>query len=226
MLDNFWETALAIGWKDMVDWKETPPTSRTSLLSSNSFAEASISASQYTPDTAGVDALLGAALGGPPPVPSSASESAASPEKSCPAKAKLSTDIMSGMWNQDIPVFFSPTRAASVSSLTSAMLGSPGANSAQQEVEFHQQALSVLVPTSSSSSTAISSSPVQGMTIHKSVRICPVCTKRITADNLTRHEKSHGSVRPLHCDLCGLKFSRKDCLKKHRELHCKRFPHQ
>ena len=64
MLDNFWEAALAIGWKDMVDWKETPPTSRTSLLSSNSFAEASISASQYTPDTAGVDALLGAALGG------------------------------------------------------------------------------------------------------------------------------------------------------------------
>ena len=107
MLDNFWETALAIGWKDMVDWKETPPTSRTSLLSSNSFAEASISASQYTPDTAGVDALLGAAPGGPSPVPSSASESAASPEKSCPAKAKLSTDIMSGMWNQDIPVFFS-----------------------------------------------------------------------------------------------------------------------
>ena len=62
ILDNFWETALAIGWKDMVDWKETPPTSRTSLLSFNSFADASISASQYTPDTAGVDALLGAAL--------------------------------------------------------------------------------------------------------------------------------------------------------------------
>ena len=164
------------------------------MLSSNSFAEASISASQYTPDTAGVDALLGAALGGPPPVPSSASESAASPEKSCPVKAKLSTDVMSGMWNQDLPVFFSPTRAASVSSLTSAMLGPPGANSAQQEVEFHQQALGVLVPTSSSSSTATSSSPVQDMTIHKAVRICPVCTKRITADNLTRHEKSHGSV--------------------------------
>ena len=71
-MDNFWETALAVGWKDMVDWKETPPTSMAILLSSNSFAEACISASQYTPDTAGVDALLGAALGGPPPVPSSA----------------------------------------------------------------------------------------------------------------------------------------------------------
>ena len=114
------------------------------------------------------------------------------------------TAIMSGLWNQDLPVSFSPTRAASVSSLTSAMLGSPGANSAQQEVELHQQDLSVLVPTSSSSSTATSHSPVQGMTIHKVVRICPVCAKRITADNLTRHEKSHGSLRPLHCDLCGL----------------------
>ena len=114
------------------------------------------------------------------------------------------TAIMSGLWNQALPVSFSPTRAASVSSLTSAMLGSPGANSAQQEVELHQQDLSVLAPTSSSSSTATSSSPVQGMTIPKVVRICPVCAKRITADNLTRHEKSHGSVRPLHCDLCGL----------------------
>ena len=89
------------------------PTLTTLTLAADSLAShsdsatvpASISASQYTPDTlwqAGVDALLGAALGGSPPVPSSASESAATPEKSSPDKAKPSTAVMSGLWNQDL----------------------------------------------------------------------------------------------------------------------------
>ena len=72
-----------------------PPPDRAAI-------QASISASQYTPDTmwqAGVDALLGAALASSPPVPSSASES---PEKASPDKAKPSTAVMSGLWNQDL----------------------------------------------------------------------------------------------------------------------------
>ena len=74
------------------------------------------------------------------------------------------TAIMSGLWNQDLPVSFSPTRAASVSSLTSAMLGSPGANSAQQEVELHQQApRSVPTPVALSLSCS-SSSPSRDLT--------------------------------------------------------------
>ena len=75
-----------------------PPPDRAAI-------QASISASQYTPDTmwqAGVDALLGAALAGSPPIPSSASESTASPEKASPDKTKPSTAVMSGLWNQDL----------------------------------------------------------------------------------------------------------------------------
>ena len=81
------------------------PTLTTLTLAADSLAShcdsaavpASISASQYNPDTmcqAGVDASC-AALDGSPPVPSSASESAWSPEKPL-------TAVMSGVWNQDL----------------------------------------------------------------------------------------------------------------------------
>ena len=115
-----------------MDWRETPPTSRASLFSSTS--------------------------------PSFASESATSPEKSGPNKVKPSTDVRSGLWNQDpmlgdYHVSSSPTRAASVSSLTS-----PSAAHAQQEVELHQQApRSVPTPVALSLSCS-SSSPSRDLT--------------------------------------------------------------
>ena len=189
----------------MLDWRETPPTSRASLFSSTS--------------------------------PSFASESATSPEKSGPDKVKPSTDVRSGLWNQDLMlgdshISSSPTRAASVSSLTS-----PSA--AQQEVEFHQQtprsvptpvALSLSCSSSSpsrdltepsnavlaqqevelhqqtmngpvfSSSVAGSISPTQES---KNFKFCKVCMQKISAPNFVRHCLLHGgSTRPLQCEQC------------------------
>ena len=209
----------------MVDWRETPPTSRASLFSSTS--------------------------------PSFASESATSPEKSGPDKVKPPTDVRSGLWNQDLMlsdshISSSPTRAASVSSLTS-----PSA--AQQEVEFHQQAprsvptpvaLSLSCSSSSpsrdltepsnavlaqqevelhqqamngpvfSSSVAGSISPTQES---KNFKFCKVCMQKISAPNFVRHCLLHGgSTRPLQCELCGQKVTRVDHVKRHIELNCKR----
>ena len=209
----------------MVDWRETPPTSRASLFSSTS--------------------------------PPFASESATSPEKSGPDKVKPPTDVRSGLWNQDLMlrdshISSSPTRAASVSSLTS-----PSA--AQQEVEFHQQAprsvptpvaLSLSCSSSSpsrdltgpsnavlaqqevelhqqtmngpvfSSSVAGSISPTQES---KNFKFCKVCMQKISAPNFVRHCLLHGgSTRPLQCELCGQKFTRVDHVKRHIELNCKR----
>ena len=211
----------------MVDWRETPPTSRASLFSSTS--------------------------------PSFASESAMSPEKSGPDKVKPSTDVRSGLWNQDLMlndshISSSPTRAASVSSLTS-----PSAAHAQQEVELHQQApRSVPTPVALSLSCS-SSSPSRDLTgpsnavlaqqeveLHqqtvngpvfscsvagsisptqesKNFKFCKVCMQKISAPNFVRHCLLHGgSTRPLQCELCGQKFTRVDNIKRHIELNCKR----
>ena len=208
-----------------MDWRETPPTSRASLFSSTS--------------------------------PSFASESATSPEKSGPNKVKPSTDVRSGLWSQDLMlsnshISSSPTRAASVSSLTS-----PSA--AQQEVEFHQQApRSIPTPVALSLSCS-SSSPSRDLTepsnavlaqqeveLHqqamngpvfsssvagsisptqesKNFKFCKVCMQKISAPNFVRHCLLHGgSTRPLQCELCGQKFTRVDHVKRHIELNCKR----
>ena len=208
-----------------MDWRETPPTSRASLFSSTS--------------------------------PSFASESATSPEKSGPDKVKPSPDVRSGLWSQDLMlsnshISSSPTRAASVSSLTS-----PSA--AQQEVEFHQQApRSIPTPVALSLSCS-SSSPSRDLTepsnavlaqqeveLHqqamngpvfsssvagsisptqesKNFKFCKVCMQKISAPNFVRHCLLHGgSTRPLQCELCGQKFTRVDNIKRHIELNCKR----
>ena len=149
--------------------------------------------------------------------PPFASESATSPEKSGPDKVKPSTDVRSGLWNQDLMlsdshISSSPTRAASVSSLTS-----PSAAHAQQEVELHQQTVSGPIL---SSSVAGSISPTQES---KNFKFCKVCMQKISAHNFVRHCLLHGgSTRPLQCELCGQKFTRVDHVKRHIELNCKR----
>ena len=142
-------------------------------------------------------------------------------EKSSPDKVKPSTDVRSGLWNQDLMlsdshISSSPTRAASVSSLTS-----PSA--AQQEVEFHQQTpRSVPTPVALSLSCS-SSSPSRDLTgpsnavlaqqeveLHqqamngpvfsssvagsisptqesKNFKFCKVCMQKISAPNFVRH---------------------------------------
>ena len=200
MLDNFWETALAIGWKDMVDWKETPPTSRTSLLSSNSFADASISASQYTPDTAGVDALLGAALGGSPPVPSSALESAASPEKSSLGIAEPSTAVMSALWNQEL-------------------VSTSGPNDKPDRLKTTpRRGLRTMQPCKTTDEE-----PKIEKKAARSLRTCRHCHIKVPGNNYCRHLSTHSSKsQGKKCDLCGQALRRGDNMMRHKEKWCKR----
>ena len=164
---------------------------------------ASISACQYTPDImcqAGVDALLGAALGGSPPVPSSALESAASPEKSSLGIAEPSTAVMSALWNQEL-------------------VSTSGPNDKPDRLKTTpRRGLRTLQPCKTTDEE-----PKIEKKAARSLRTCPHCHIKVPGNNYCRHLSTHSSKsQGKKCDLCGQALRRGDNMMRHKEKWCKR----
>ena len=209
------------------------PTLTTLTLAADSLAShcdsaavpASISASQYNPDTmwqAGIDASC-AALDGSSPVPSSASESARSPEKSTPFVTKPLTTVMSGVWNQDLKF-------------------NPGPVDRPHRLKTYnpRRGLRTLQPCTTTAITTTSTRPALPSTqwdpdtsritdeeseieekVARTLRTCPHCKTRVSQDNYQRHLATHGN-KANKCDLCGQVLKQGDNLLRHKEERCKR----